>query len=134
LCENDVRQRNRRLQGRLRGRRIDNGQREADKGKRANPARARRRGPLRIVWFCLPVVVWLAVITLASTNLGSQADSGPLLLRLVHFLLHAGPDNGAPSDYSALSWAVRKTAHIIEYAVLPKQSTIAGLDPAHSTT
>jgi hypothetical protein len=46
--------------------------------------RRRKRSPLPIVWSCSPVVVWLAVITLASTHLGSQANSDSVLLRLLH--------------------------------------------------
>jgi VanZ family protein len=58
------------------------------------------------------------VISVGSTNLGSAANSDPLLLRLVHFLLRESQQSNAPGDFSDLSWAVRKTAHLVEYAVL----------------
>ena len=81
------------------------------------PTRGRRWA--RLAWLCLPLVAWLAVITLASTNLGSEANSDPLLMRLVHLLL-PGSSGGGPSsgDIDILSWALRKAAHLVEYAVL----------------
>ena len=97
------------------------------------PTRGRRL--VRLAWLCLPLVAWLAVITLASTNLGSEANSDPLLLRLLHLLLPGSRDAGpSANDFDALSWALRKTAHLVEYAVLGLLATRAlkGLFPGYS--
>ena len=75
------------------------------------------RRAARVAWFALPVVVWLAVITLASTNLGSSAHTGSVLERLMNGLFgwKTGPSH---ESFSVLSVAVRKTAHVVEYLVL----------------
>ena len=81
------------------------------------PTRGRRAAHL--AWLCLPLIAWLAVITLASTDLGSEANSDPLLLRLIHLLFRGSSDAGpSANDIDMLSWAVRKTATLVEYAVL----------------
>ena len=76
-----------------------------------------RRGRLAVLaWSCLPLVAWLAVIVVASTDLGSQAHTDPLLARALP------------------SWAVRKTAHVVEYAILGALAARAlkGLFPGYT--
>ena len=103
-------------------------------GPSSSPPAGGRRWA-RLAWLCLPLVAWLAVITLASTNLGSEANSDSLLMRLIHMLF---PGSGGPStnDFDALSWAVRKAAHLVEYTVLALLATRAlkGLFPNYSDT
>lgn len=74
------------------------------------------------------------MLTLASTNLGSEANSDPLLVRLIHLLYPGSGGGPSPNDFDALSWVLRKTAHIIEYAVLGLLATRAlnGLFPNYS--
>ena len=81
----------------------------------------------------MPLVAWLAVITLASTNLGSQANSDPLLLRFIHLLFPSSGGGPSTTDITALSWALRKTAHLVEYGVLGLLATRAlkGLFPGY---
>jgi VanZ family protein len=86
--------------------------------KPSGPVNRRRRRLARLAWFCVPLVVWLAVIALASTDLGSQAHTDSWLVRFVHLFFAHQRAAGSPDNLSALSWAVRKTAHVVEYAVL----------------
>ena len=77
----------------------------------------RRRHVVRWLWVCLPLAAWLAVIALDSTDIASSAHTDVLLLRLVHLFVprQAGPGTGG---FGALSWLVRKSAHVIEYGIL----------------
>jgi VanZ family protein len=81
------------------------------------PTRARRL--IHAALFCAPLVLWVAAIALASTNVASEAHTDVWLWRLVHLL---SPDTlGGDSlarHLPVLSWAVRKMAHLAEYAVL----------------
>ena len=100
----------------------------------SSPPPTRGRRLVRLAWLCLPLVAWLTVITLASTNLGSEANSDPLLLRLLHLLFGSRDSGPSANDFDALSWALRKTAHLVEYAVLGLLATRAlkGLFPGYS--
>jgi VanZ family protein len=75
------------------------------------------RRPARLASLCLPLLLWLAVITLASTDIGSEAHTGPCFLRFLH-LVFPHQTARVPADFPGLMWAVRKMAHILEYAVL----------------
>jgi VanZ family protein len=98
------------------------------------PARGRRL--VHLAWLCLPLAAWLAVIALASTDVGKQANSDPLLLRLIHLLFPGSRGGPSTNDFDALSWALRKTAHLVEYAVLALLATRAlrGLFPNYAGT
>jgi VanZ family protein len=62
----------------------------------------------------LPPVVWTALIAWFSTESWSAAQTGHLLLPVLHrFLPWATPE-----QIEALHWLVRKTAHVVEYGVL----------------
>lgn len=63
------------------------------------PVSREDRTSWRLAWACVPLVVWLGVIAVASTDLASTAHTDPWIP-------------------AALSVAVRKTAHLVEYAVL----------------
>jgi len=78
-----------------------------------------RRRLLHAALFCLPVACWVAAIALASTNIASQAHTNIWLWRVVHLFSPGTLDgDSSSSHFGALSWAVRKMAHLAEYAVL----------------
>src|SRR2546427_9686210 len=62
----------------------------------------------------LPPVLWMGVIMLLSTDTGSAAHTGELLLPLLHWLLPWA----SPGDLAAIHGLVRKGAHLTEYAIL----------------
>lgn len=70
-------------------------------------------------WLCLylPLVVWLGVVAVNSTDLASAAHTDELLLRLVRVLF---PEQAEADSRSleAASWALRRTAHVVEYGIL----------------
>jgi VanZ family protein len=67
----------------------------------------------RILKVWLPSAVWLVVITLESTNLGSSEHTGRLLYPIFHFLF------GMNAARFALWHAVlRKTGHFVGYFIL----------------
>ncbi|MBN1631000.1 MAG: VanZ family protein [Thermoleophilia bacterium] len=92
--------------------------------------RPRARHLARAAWFCLPVIVWLVVIALASTDIGSEVHTGSVLERLLDWIFGWEP---GPSDaeFSLLSLVVRKLAHFVEYTVLALllSWTLWGLHP-----
>ncbi len=63
------------------------------------PSRRPRHSVSRVAWACIPLVVWLGAIAVASTDLASTTHTDAVI----------------PDD---LSVAVRKLAHLVEYAVL----------------
>jgi len=67
----------------------------------------------RILRVWLPSGVWLAVITLESTNLGSAEHTGRLLFPILHFLF--GLDAARFATWHML---LRKTGHFVGYFVL----------------
>lgn len=86
-------------------------------GSSAPPTRIRRL--VHAAVFCAPLLLWVAAIALASTNIASEAHTNVWLWRLLHLF---SPDtlgaHSLPGDSAVLWWAVRKTAHLAEYAVL----------------
>ncbi|MBN1461948.1 MAG: VanZ family protein [Armatimonadetes bacterium] len=56
------------------------------------------------------------MIGVNSTDLASSAHTDALLLRFLH--LFTPEETATGSGFDTLSWLVRKTAHVIEYAVL----------------
>src|SRR5207253_10900547 len=62
----------------------------------------------------LPPVLWMGVIMLLSTDTGSAAHTGELLLPLLHWLLPWA----SPGALAAIHGLVRKGAHLTEYAIL----------------
>ena len=61
-----------------------------------------------------PAVAWMAVMFTASSDFGSSEHTGSLLEPLVRFFV---PDL-APATFELIHVAVRKTAHLSEYAIL----------------
>ena len=71
-----------------------------------------------VAWFCAPLVLWLAVVAFASTNFASSAHTDVWLWRLLHPLSPGVRSGDSSGHFAALSWAVRKTAHLVVYGVL----------------
>lgn len=67
----------------------------------------------RILKVWLPSAVWLAVITLESTNLGSSEHTSRILYPIFHFLF--GMD---PVRFAAWHVVLRKTGHFVGYFIL----------------
>lgn len=65
-----------------------------------------------IYW--LPVFIWAFVIFLFSTGIGAGANTSRILGPLLQFLFPAL----SPETVSAVIFAIRKSAHAVEYAVL----------------
>lgn len=61
----------------------------------------------------LPSAVWLAVIALESTNLGSAENTGRLLYPVFHFLFGM-----SAATFARVNIFLRKTGHVIGYATL----------------
>src|SRR2546422_4864125 len=70
----------------------------------------------------LPPVLWMGVIMLLSTDTGSAAHTGELLLPLLHWLLPWA----SPGDLAAIHGLVRKGAHLTEYAILAAHESVDG--------
>ena len=62
----------------------------------------------------LPPLAWTVLIAWFSTDTWSAAGTAPRLLTVLHWLLPAA----SPEQLDALHWLARKTAHVVEYAVL----------------
>lgn len=61
----------------------------------------------------LPSAVWLAVIAVESTNLGSAENTGRLLYPIFHFLFGM-----STVTFATLHMVLRKTGHVIGYSIL----------------
>jgi VanZ family protein len=63
------------------------------------------------VW--LPSAIWLAVIFLESTNLGSSEHTGQILYPIFHYLFGT-----TPRQFEILHVILRKTGHFVGYFTL----------------
>jgi len=63
------------------------------------------------VW--LPSAIWLAVIVIESTNLGSSEHTQRILYPILHYLFGIGPQR-----FAVLHIVLRKTGHFVGYATL----------------
>ena len=62
----------------------------------------------------LPPLAWTVLIAWFSTDTWSAAGTAPRLLVVLHWLL----PGASPEQLDALHWLARKSAHVVEYAVL----------------
>ena len=72
---------------------------------------------MRVI-FWGPVLAWLCVIAIGSSGAGRSDNSRSLIVR---FLDRTSPETAAtltPYQIDCLNYAARKTAHIVEFAVL----------------
>jgi VanZ family protein len=63
------------------------------------------------VW--LPSALWLAVIAVESTNLGSAEHTGQILYPILHFVF-----NLDPARFAVWHAVLRKTGHVVGYFTL----------------
>jgi VanZ family protein len=63
------------------------------------------------VW--LPSLIWLAVIVVESSNLGSSEHTSRILYPIFHYLFGMGPQR-----FEVLHVILRKTGHFVGYATL----------------
>lgn len=62
----------------------------------------------------MPVILWATLIFAASTDVLSSDQTGRVLAAVVHAVVgHPLP----PSQFDALHYGVRKSSHVLEYAV-----------------
>lgn len=67
------------------------------------------------VRYWLPVVIWAAVISFASTDEFSAQNTGTVIERVITVIIgHPLP----PEQFDPLHFAIRKLAHLTEYAIL----------------
>ncbi len=65
--------------------------------------------------YWLPVIVWSAVISYASTDQFSAQNTGTVIERVITAIIgHPLP----AAEFDALHFAIRKFAHLAEYAIL----------------
>lgn len=88
----------------------------APKPPRTSPTLTRRL--VHAASFCLPVTLWVTAIALASTSIASEAHTNVWLSHVIHLLSPGTLDGDSSSHFGALSYAMRKTAHLAEYGVL----------------
>ena len=65
-------------------------------------------------WYWLPVIAWMGMIFVASTNLMSGEHTSRFLVPLLRWL----SEDISPEMIAAVQLLVRKAAHIAEYAIL----------------
>jgi len=77
------------------------------------------RRTLHVVWLWAPVVIWVGVIALTSSEIGAQTHSDVWVWRVFHEWLprFLGLEASASAPTFLPTW-VRKLAHVAEYAVL----------------
>ncbi|HEX3102803.1 MAG TPA: VanZ family protein [Terriglobales bacterium] len=67
----------------------------------------------RILKVWLPSAIWLAVIVVESTNLGSSEHTSRILYPIFHYLFGMGPQR-----FAVVHVILRKTGHFVGYATL----------------
>jgi VanZ family protein len=68
----------------------------------------------RLCKYWLPLVLWMAVIFGASTQLGAPSNTSYFFRPLMHWLFPGMPEE----RLERIHHIVRKTAHFVEYAIL----------------
>jgi VanZ family protein len=68
----------------------------------------------RLIKAWLPVALWMGVIFVASTDLGSAEHTSRVIEPLVRWIK---PD-ATPEQFDLVHFLVRKTAHLTEYSIL----------------
>ena len=84
-------------------------------------ARPRRpmAGVRRQFPYLVPLLAWMAVIAVLSTDVGSSSRTTDPVIRIVHRLLFpSSPPEHVQAQFELLSWVIRKSAHLSEYAIL----------------
>jgi VanZ family protein len=68
----------------------------------------------RLCKYWLPLILWIAVIFGASTSLGAPGNTSHFFRPLLHWLFPSITEE----QFDQIHYAVRKTAHCVEYAIL----------------
>jgi VanZ family protein len=68
----------------------------------------------RLVWYWMPVIVWMSLIFLASTDLASAQHTSRFIGPLLGWIV----PNVSAETIQAVQFFVRKAAHVTEYAIL----------------
>jgi VanZ family protein len=77
--------------------------------------------PLRLGRFCryvLPLLLWMGLIFVMSTHVGSSENTAPLLVHLLQRLWPALPEQLSAEQLDLLNYLFRKLAHVGEYGLL----------------
>jgi VanZ family protein len=72
----------------------------------------------KTAYYVGPMLLWMALIYSASSDAGSADNTRPVVQNLFHRLLPFLADRLSPDVVDRVDWNIRKTAHIVEYAVL----------------
>ena len=67
-----------------------------------------------LVWYWMPVLVWMSLIFIASTDLASAQHTSRFIGPLLGWIM----PNISPEAIQAVQFFVRKAAHVTEYAIL----------------
>ena len=73
---------------------------------------------LRFLWYAGPMLSWMVVIFVLSTEVGSAPNTAGLLYRLLKALVPDWLAQASPEELFALHYWVRKGAHFTEYFIL----------------
>jgi VanZ family protein len=71
----------------------------------------------RFCKYWLPLMLWMVLIFGASTKLGSPAHTSYFLRPVMHWLFPRMPKEKFDHLFEQVHFAVRKTAHFVEYSV-----------------
>ena len=79
----------------------------------------RFRSPLaRTLYYVGPLLLWMFVIYSLSTDAGAAQNTTPVMHSILRRLLPGLADRLGPVLVDRIDWNIRKTAHIVEYAIL----------------
>lgn len=72
----------------------------------------------RTVYYIAPLIAWMLVIFLLSTDHASADNTNPVVNRLLHRIFPWLADQFTLETQSRIDFAIRKAAHVTEYAIL----------------
>lgn len=76
------------------------------------------RARLRLLFYALPLVLWMAAIFYMSGSSGSSEHSFRLLKFLLNLLAPGSAEELSYPSLHAMDYVLRKTCHVTEYAIL----------------
>ena len=68
----------------------------------------------KLVWYWMPVIVWMSLIFIASTDLASAQHTSRFIGPFLGWIV----PNVSAESIQAVQFFVRKAAHVTEYAIL----------------
>src|SRR5687768_15201043 len=72
----------------------------------------------RFCRYVLPLLLWMGLIFLMSTRVGSSENTAPLFVRALELLWPGLLDNLTGGQVELLNYLFRKLAHVAEYGML----------------